>query len=231
MLAMTTLAAALSASAQVRDMYPVVEAAAAATAAQPNIVMDVGGWRQGGPTSERFQLRFFAKDGKVYAEQFLHDVKRLVVIADGQRVWRYDPIANEYTYLAQPKTFQKTVEVVAAWSRHALQRPIRLIAQSARWLVIPKFEAEDNWVRAFQTKPVGVDDWRGTDTRFEFDNKGRLKTLSVEDRLETATGLSHTWLEAVFAYPETLDVNFTFTPPRGAKPAADLPVRIPGDGG
>ena len=231
-LATTLLSAAfISCVAQVRDMYPVVEAAAAASAAQPIVVLDVGGWQDSNRVRERFQLRFYIKEGKVYAEQFTNDVRKLIVVADGKRVWRYDPIANEYTFLDQPADLQKTLGLVAAWSRKNLQRPLRLMAGSARWLVIPKFEGEDNWVRAFQTRPVGDDDWRGTDTRFEFDDSGRMERITIEDRLDTRAGLTHVWMEGVFAYPDQITVSFEFAPPRGAKPAADLPVRVPGEGG
>ena len=224
------------ASAQ-RDLYPTVESAVIAAQAQANIVMDVGGWQTSGGRTERFQLRLFTKEGKVYAEQFVNDAKRLVIIADGKKVWRYDPVVNEYTFINQPNTgepqadFRRTLEMVAAWSRKQLQRPIRTLAGSVRWLVIPQFDGDRHWVRAFQTRPLGGEDWRGTDTKFSFDDQGRLIGLTAEDRLDLRTGFEHTWLDGVLAFPPTLEVSFAFTPPVGAKPAADLPVRLPGDGG
>lgn len=209
----------------------VIEAAVAASVAQQNIVLDVGGWQRYGRSFERFQLRLFSKEGKVYAEQFLNDEKRLVLIADGRKVWRYDPVANEYTFLDQPDTFAKTMSVVAGWSRLHLQRPLRMMGGSVRWLVNPQFEVNDSWVRVFQTRPLTGGDWRGSDTKFFFDDKRRIEKLTVEDRQDTPTGLKHVWFEGILAYPDTLTVKFDFVPPRGAKPAADLPVRIPGDGG
>ena len=230
------MAIGVSAVAQ-RDLYPQVETAVAAAQVEPNIVMDVGGWQQLAGKTDRFQLRLFTSAGKVYAEQFVNDTKRLVIIADGVKVWRYDPVVNEYTFMNQPSTgdpiadFRRTLELVAAWSRKQLQRPIRTLAGSVRWLVMPQFEGERHSVRAFQTRPVGGSDWRGTDTKFSFDDHGRLIGITAEDRLDLKAGFEHTWLEGILTFPPTINVTFAFTPPRGAKPAADLPVRLPGTGG
>lgn len=227
-LAITALA--LTATAQNENPYAVIEAAVAASQGQANIVVDVGGWQQAGRQNQRFQLRLFAKEGKFHAEQFVDGTKLLAIVADGTKVWRYDPILNEYTFMNQPEDFVKTLSLVTGWSRTQLQRPMRALAGSVRWMVAPQFETGDNWVRVFQTRPFG-EDWRGTDARFTFDDRSRLDRLTIEDRLDLMTGFQHTWLEAQFAYPQTLNVDFTFKPPAGSRPAADLPARLSGDGG
>jgi hypothetical protein len=177
------------------------------------------------------QLRVFAKEGNVLAQQFVNDVRILDLTADGRKVWRYDPVANEYTFLNQPEMFSQTMSLVAGWSRSQLQRPLRTMAGGVRWLVAPRFEEGDDFVRVYQTRPLPGGDWRGTDIKFKFDDQGRVDRFTIEDRLDTLGGFKQVWLDGLFAYPTSLNVNFQFTPPRGAKPAADLPVRISGDGG
>lgn len=223
--------AVVCALAQNRDSYPRIEAAVALSMGQANVVLDVGGWQVTGRTRQNLQLRVYAKEGNIFAQQFIDDVRKLDLIADGRKVWRYDTVANEYTFLDQPETLIKTMSLVSAWSRSQLQRPLRMMAGGVRWLVAPRFEEGDDFVRVFQTRPLPNQDWRGTDVKFTFDDQGRVHRFTIEDRLDTLGGLKHVWLEGLFAYPATLNVNFKFTPPPGSKPAADLPVRISGDGG
>ena len=226
-IALGTCAVAL---AQTENPYLRIESAIAQTQAQTNVIVDVGGWQTMGRQTQRFQLRLFTTDGKIYAEQFVDNTKRLIIVADGTKVWRYDPVLNEYTFMPQPVDFPKTMSLVTAWSRVHLQRPLRALGGSVRWLVMPQFEEGDDFVRMFQTRPV-QGDWRGTDVKFSFDSRRRMERISIEDKLDVTLGFQHTWLEALFAYPDTMNVTFSFTPPAGAKPAADLPVRISGDGG
>jgi hypothetical protein len=224
------LGACTAALAQTENPYLRIEAAIAQTQAQANVTMDATGWETTAGRTQHFQLRLFVSQGKVYAEQFVDNVRRLVVVAEGERVWRYDPLLNEYTFLKQPETPSKTVSLVTAWSRVQLQRPLRAVAGSVRWLTIPQFEDGRNHVRVFQTRPVRGD-WRGTELMFVFDDQDRMDRMTIEDKHDLTEGFQHSWLESRFTYPATINVEFTFTPPRGAKPAADLPVRISGDGG
>ncbi len=225
------LLAASCALAQNRDAYPRIESALALSMAQANVVLDVGGWQQTGRTRQNLQLRVYAKDGNALAQQFINDVREIDVIADGKKVWRYDTVANEYTFLDHPENLVKTMSLIAAWSRSQFQRPLRMMAGGVRWLVAPTFEEGDDFVRVYQTRPTPGGDWRGTDIKFTFDDNGRVDRFTIEDRLDTLAGFKHVWLEGLFAYPATLDVSFKFSPPPGSKPAADLPVRISGDGG
>ena len=227
---LTAFGLTTAALSQIENPYLRIESAIAQTQVQANVMMDVTGWQSTGSQTQQFQLRLFSRDGKVFAEQFVDNVRRLVVVADGVKVWRYDPILNEYTFLAQPDTLPKTVSLVTAWSRMQLQRPLRAVAGSVRWLTIPQFEDGRNHVRVFQTRPI-QGDWRGTETLFAFDDEGRMDRMTIEDKLDLAEGFQHSWLEGRFSYPVTMQVEFIFTPPAGAKPAADLPVRISGDGG
>jgi hypothetical protein len=209
-----------------RDGYPLIEAAMAQTNAQAIIVMDAGGWQTQNNRTDRYQLRYFMKDAKIRVEQFVNDERRLIIVADGALVWRYDTLKNEYTYLKQPEERLKTVELVASWSRTQLQRPIRVLAGSIRWMVVPVFEYGNGWTRVHQTRPAGQD-WRGTDVVFRYDDQNRIERMTAEDKLDLTAGFQHTWIEALFTYPQTLDIDFSFKPPAGSKPAADLPVRAP----
>lgn len=219
------------AASQTRDLYARIESAVAASMAQANVLLDVGGWQQTGRTRQNLQLRVYAKEGNAIAQEYVNDIRRLDLLTDGQKVWRYDPVINEYTFMAQPENFQKTMSLMAGWSRSQLQRPMRIMAGGVRWLVRPMFEDADDFVRVFQTKPLPGGDWRGTSIKFTFDEKGRIDRFTIEDRLDTLGGFRHVWLEGLFTYPLSLNVNFKFSPPPGAKPAADLPVRISGEGG
>lgn len=223
--------AASTALPQERDPYLPIEAALRLTLSQTNIVMDVGGWQQIGRDRQSLQLRAYAKGGNILVEQYIRDVRRLLLISDSTRVWRYDPVANEHTYMAQPPDPLKTAELVAAWSRSQFQRPLRILAGSVRWLVAADSQRGEDFVRVFQTRPLAGEDWRGTDIKFTFDDQGRLDRFTIEDRHDTASGFKHVWLEGLFAYPDVLNVAFKFEPPRGSRPVGDLPIRIGGDGG
>ncbi|MEO7453743.1 MAG: hypothetical protein ABIV13_03155 [Fimbriimonadales bacterium] len=223
---LSALLVAAAALAQNENPYASIEMALAQTQGQANITLNVGGWHQTPEGTQRFRLQLFAKDGKIYAEQFVDNIKRLIIVADGTKVWRYDPVVNEYTFMSQPEDFVRTVSLITGWSRKHLQRPLRALAGSVRWFTLPQFETGRSHVRVYQTKPLPNNDWRGTDATFLFDDRNRVERISIEDRLDMPTGFERTWSDAIFAYPDTLNVAFEFTPPRGSKPAADLPVRI-----
>jgi hypothetical protein len=227
----TAITACAGALAQNENPYASIELAIAQTQAQSKIVMNVGGWNQTSEGTQRFRLQLFSSGGKVYAEQFVDNTRRLIIVADGTKVWRYDPIVNEYTYMPQPEDFTKTISLVAGWSRKHIQRPLRALAGSVRWLTLPVFDSGRSHVRVFQTKPLPNNDWRGTDTTFLFDDRNRVERISIEDRLDLPTGFERTWSDTIFTYPDTLNVLFEFKIPAGAKPAADLPVRIAQGGG
>lgn len=211
------------------DYYAVIEAAAARSVSEPRFILDVGGSETTGNRTERFQLRLFVENGKVSAEQIVDGRQRLLIIADGTKVWRYDPVANEYTFINQPDTLRKTLSLAAGWSRSQLQRPLRLAALSVRWLVAPSFEPGENWIRVYQTR--NEPNWRGTDMSFRFDERQRLDRFVIEDRHDTLAGFKQVTMEGLFAFPNSMNVSFSFTPPAGAKPAADLPPRPPSGGG
>jgi hypothetical protein len=216
--------------AQTENPYRRIESAMAMVRTQQNVMIDTTGWHSADRRIERYQMRLSASGGKIHAEQYVDNVRKLLIVADGAKVWRYDPVLNEYTFMTQPETIEKTVSLVTAWSRKHLQRPLRALAGSVRWFTIPQFDEQENHTRVFQTKPV-PGDWRGTDATFFYDDQNRVERLTIEDKIDRMTGLEHTWLEATFTFPASVPDVFSFSPPAGAKPAADLPVRISGDGG
>ncbi|MGI8924262.1 MAG: hypothetical protein ACR2HJ_09555 [Fimbriimonadales bacterium] len=212
------------------DPYTQIERAVDISLRHAQVIVDVGGWTQmGNSPAEQYRLRVYIQGKKMLADAFVNDERRLMVLADSAKVWRYDPAANEYTYLAQPDTIQKTFGVAVAWARSEMQRPLRLLAQSSRWLVNPTIESESHHVRLHTVVPVGSEgDWRGTDLNFYFSQtSGAMQSFTIRERIDMpGRTLKVSDFTGTFLYPETFNYPFTFTPPRGSKPAADLPSRI-----
>ncbi|MBA3725276.1 MAG: hypothetical protein H0W86_02215 [Armatimonadetes bacterium] len=212
------------------DPYAQIERAVDISLRHPQVIVDVGGSMQlGNRPAEQYRLRTYIQGKKMLADAFVNDERRLMILADGAKVWRYDPIKNEYTYLSQPETIQKTFGVAVAWARSEMQRPLRLLAQSSRWLINPTMEQQPNHVRLHTVVQVGNEgDWRGTDLNFYFsETSGAMQSFTIRERIDMpGRTLKVSDFMGTFLYPETFTYPFTFTPPRGSKPAADLPSRI-----
>lgn len=211
------------------DPYAAIQAAVKQSLSQPQVYVDVSGSvKYGNKTAATYLMRFYIQGQKFILDSYVDDKRRMLVIADGNKVWRYDPIVNEYTFLDEPKDITAAFGVAAAWMRSEAQRPVRLLAASARWLMNPQSEVRPDRVRIFALKPVGAADWRGTEIRFIFDGDyGKLQTYSIEERENAGAGVKKTRFDATFIYTQPFtNVTFAFKPPPGAKPAADLPIRI-----
>lgn len=213
------------------DPYAAIGFAVKQTLAEPQVYVGISGFMTFGSTQETYLARLYIKGNAFALDAFVNDERRLLVIADGTKVWRYDPVRNEYTYLKQPETLDKAFEVAASFSRAELQKPLRLLAGSARWLVKPQAQSDPEHVRLWETQPFGQGDWRGADSNFDFDRpSGKMEWFTYEEKRNIPQiGLRHVAIRGDFIYDRPFtNVTFTFTPPPGSKPAADLPVRIDG---
>lgn len=235
MLGFVTLAPlAIQAQSQA-DPYFVIAGAVKQAHETGQFVLDVGGMVQTGSTSIQSQLRIYVKAEKFLADGFIDNERKQQIVCDGSKVWRYDPVKNEYSYLAKPDDTIKSFGLAAAWARTEFQRPLRLLAMSSRWLTSPKVTflpdaAAPESVRLSQVKQLSNGDWRGTDLLFEFDApNGKMRQLTIQERQDLPSGnLRVSQYVATFHYPPVLNMSFLFKPPSGSKPAADLPARIGG---
>ncbi len=218
------------ASAQQLDPYVVLASAIKQSLTQAQVYIGVGGSIQYGNTAPvAYTMRFYIQGNKAIIDTYVNDERKLLVIADGVKIWRYDPNVKEYTYIKQPEDMAATFGIAAAWSRAEVQRPIRLLAGSVRWLLNPQNETHPDHVRLFEVKPLGQNDWRGTDLNFQLDGDfGKLQSYTIEERIDLPGGiLKRLRYDAAFIYNRPFtNVSFSFTPPAGSKPAADLPHRI-----
>lgn len=211
------------------EPYQQIQDAVKRSLGEAQMYVGISGWTRvsNGPR-ENYRIRIYYKDNKLAVDSFVNDERKLLIIADGKKLWRYDPVANEYTFMAQPEAIQQTFGIAAAWVRTEVQRPIRLFAGSARWLIRPQFVATADQVRIFDRVDTNGD-WRGTDLNFQFDQpNGKLQSFTIDQKLPTAYGgVQESRFTGTCIYSQPFNnVSFRFIPPAGAKPAADLPKRI-----
>ncbi|MCH8274979.1 MAG: hypothetical protein IH851_09335 [Armatimonadetes bacterium] len=215
------------------DPYAFILSAVDRSLGEARLYLDMTGWEAVTGREDRlFRTQVWIQGSNLYVESHLNGNLRLSIVADGQKVWRYDAVANEYTFLSQPGTIGETLGLAVAWARNEAQRPLRLLARSPRWLVIPRSNVEPTFVEVWQTTGEG-EKWRGTILQFSFDAPspdGRMDRLEIVERFDTGrNGLREAEYTARFSYPASpFDFEFEFVPPKGAKPAADLPRRIGG---
>lgn len=214
------------------DPYPFILNAVQNTLTQPRFYAEVVGWERVGNNPTRHYLtRLWQEGGKLLIETYEDGKARLTLVADGRYIWRYDPVAKEYTFLTQSSTFQGTMNTVVAWSRKETQRPMRLLALSPRWLTAPSSNVQPTFVEVWQSTGQG-NSWRGTSFRFDFDAPhpaGKMSRLYIFERYDMAKGgLREAEFTMTFSYPpSSFGFPFTFVPPPDSRPAADLPRRIP----
>ncbi len=214
------------------DPYPFILQAVQNTLSQPRFYAEVVGWeRTGSAPVRQYLTRCWYEGGKLFIEAYEDSKARLVLVVDGRYVWRYDPVAKEYTFLPQSSTFQETLGTVVAWSRKEMQRPMRLLARSPRWLTSPSSNVQPTFVEVWQSTGQG-NSWRGTSLRFEFDAPyptGKMSKLHIYERYDMAGGgTREAEFTMTFSYPsDPFGFSFTFVPPPDSRPAADLPRRVP----
>ena len=217
-------------AAQQADPYGPILAAVNNSLDEPRIFLQVDGKSQLEGSEESYLTRIWIQGRQLWLEGSISGKPRITIIADGKHVWRYDPAANEYTFLKQDPDLTLTLAVVVAWAREEAQRPLRLLAHSVRWLVKPLSDVQETEVKIWQTTGSG-ENWRGTILDFRFDApsfpEGRMLSLTIEERFDQPDGkLKHARHTAKFYYPDVpYGFVFEFKPPPGAKPAADLPRR------
>ncbi|GIV03380.1 MAG: hypothetical protein KatS3mg015_2210 [Fimbriimonadales bacterium] len=219
------------------DPDQVIGAAVGNTLAQPYVFIEQVGWEnlRGNRVADHLTRVWIESPNRVYLEAYKDGALLLRVVADGSKVWRYDAVRNEYSFSQQPGTLSQTFQVMAAWSRKEDQHLLRLLAGSSNWLILPDVyympsSATINEVLKERVKAVGAD-WRGEKHTFRFDDfypAGKMQRLTLEAKRDTPNGLSHTYFDSQFSYPAGFSFTIQFTPPPGAKPAADLPGRIGG---
>lgn len=238
LLACASLAGAVCASAQaVVDPDQVIGAAVGNSLAQPYVFIEQVGWEDlsSRRLADHLTRIWLEAPNRVYLEAYKDGALALRVVADGAQVWRYDATRNEYSFSKQPAGLAQTLQVMAAWSRKEDQRLLRLLAGSSNWLILPDVyylpsSASIREVVKERVRIVGSD-WRGERHAFRFDDfhpSGKMQVLRLEAKRDTPNGLSHTYFESQFSYPPGFPFQIRFTPPPGAKPAADLPGRIGG---
>jgi hypothetical protein len=108
-----------------------------------------------------------------------------------------------------------------------MQRPLRLLALSSRWLLDPHVDFADRNIRLSTRVDMENNDWRGSEINFYMTEDGSLDHFTIQERLAMPDGkVKQTNFVGTFVYPPKFDFPFTFVPPKDAKPAADLPIRI-----
>ncbi len=218
--------------AQGPDPYPFILNAVRNSLSAPRFYAEVTGWeRTGNNPTRQYLMRCWYEGGKLLVEAYEDAKIRLLLVNDGRYVWRYDPVANEYTFLPQGSTFQEVIGTIVAWSRKEMQRPMRLLALSPRWLTAPSSNVQPTYVEVWQSTGQG-NSWRGTSLRFDFDAPhpaGKMDKLYIYERYDiTGGGTREGEFTMTFSYPaNSFGIPFTFVPPPGSRPAADLPRRIP----
>ncbi len=194
--------------------------------------------RFGSTLNEDYETRIYIQNQRFLIESYVDSVIKTQIIGDGTRVWRYDPIKKEYSYI-KPDSWDlsKALFTAAGWARNEAQRPIRLLAKSTNWLVNPQERIINNSsgepvrVDLWQTTGAGSD-WRGTILNFYIDPLlNRLERVEIAEQIDvTATVLHQSAFSIGFMYSDDpfKDSWFSFIPPIGSKPAADIPKRIGG---
>lgn len=219
------------------DPQVVIGAAVSNSLAQSHMFAEQIGWEdvRGRRISDTLTRIWYQNPNLIYIESYQNGTMVLRIVADGSKVWRYNAIRNEYSFSVQPGGLQQTLQVMASWARREDQWLLRLLAGSSNWLVLPAVQynpspATINEVVQEKVSWTGGD-WRGERHTFRFDDfypSGKMARLVLESKTDTPTGLRHTLYDTMFAYPGQFSFQISFTPPPGAKPAADLPGRIGG---
>lgn len=233
LLSLTALAGAALAQ---RDPYAEIAFATRGSLSNPRVILDVGGSVQvGDQTPKQLRQRIYIQGLNTIVDAYVDDVRQLLIVADGKKVWRYDPVKKEYTFLDQPgsnqldqvEAMRPVFGIAAAWARTDMQRPLRLLALSSRWLLDPHVDFADRNIRLSTRVDMENNDWRGSEINFYMAEDGSLDHFTIQERLAMPDGkVKQTNFVGTFVYPPKFDFPFTFVPPKDAKPAADLPIRI-----
>lgn len=219
------------------DPQMVIGAAVSNSLAQSHLFAEQVGWEEvrGRRVVDTLTRLWYKSPNLVYLESYHNGTLVLRIVADGNKVWRYNAIRNEYSFSTQPAALQQALQVMASWARREDQWLLRLLAGSSNWLVLPMVHynpspATIQEVIQERINWTGVD-WRGERHTFRFDDfypSGKMAHLALESKNDTPNGLRHTLYDATFSYPAQFPFQIAFTVPPGAKPAADLPGRVGG---
>lgn len=219
------------------DPQLVIGAAASNSLAQSHLFAEQIGWvnERGRRVSDVLTRLWFKSPNLFYLEAYLDGAMVLRIVADGGKVWRYNAVRNEYSFSSQPVGIQQTLQVMASWARREDQWLLRLLAGSSNWLVLPVVQYNPSPAtiqEVVQEKITWVGgDWRGERHTFRFDDfypSGKMSRLVLESKVDVQNGLRHSVYDTAFSYPAQFNFQISFTPPPGAKPAADLPGRVGG---
>jgi hypothetical protein len=219
------------------DPQVVIGAAVSNSLAQGHLFAEQIGWvdERGRRVSDVLTRLWYKSPNLVYVESYLDGAMVLRIVADGSKVWRYNAVRNEYSFSTQPGGIQQTLQVMASWARREDQWLLRLLAGSSNWLVLPAVQYNPSPAtiqEVVQEKISWVGgDWRGERHTFRFDDfypSGKMSRLVLESKVDAPNGLRHSLYDTTFSYPAQFSFQISFTPPPGAKPAADLPGRVGG---
>lgn len=162
---------------------------------------------------------------------YVDGVLKQTIVADGKRVWRFDPVRNEFAFMTQPTDIKAAFGIASAWMRNENQRFIRLFAVGVRWMIKPICSYDDVTGQLNMTQlTTGGNQWRGTMASFFIDPdpaKDLLYSMSIDERLDIPKlGLRVVAMDVNIDYSvPALPTPYTFAPPIGAKPALDMPNR------
>lgn len=222
-----------------QDPQPIIIGAVNGSLAAPRVFVQMTGYKKFGSTlTEDYETRIYIQGQKFLIESYVDGTQKMQIVGDGARVWRYDPIKKEYSFLKlETWDLSKAFFTAAGWARTEAQRPIRLLAKSSNWLVNPLSRivndafGEPVRIDLWQTTGTGPN-WRGTIINFYLDPlNDRMDRVEIAEQIDVTTTVMHQAAYSIgFLYSDEpfKDSWFTFTPPAGSKPAADMPRRIGG---
>lgn len=220
----------------VEGAYQQIELSLRQTQSAARVFMEATGWTKDGSTSTAYEVRIWRESrnepdtfpDRLFVEGYVDGALRLVIVADGKLVWRYDPIRKEYTFLSQGGGPADAIATAVAWVRQEGQRPLRLfIPRNYRWLTRPDGTVTPYGAEIRQVMPYGGD-WRGTYLHWYFTPAQALDRLVIHEKFELTPGtLTESYMDVRLIYPSS-PFTFAFRPsiPSDAKPAQDLPRRI-----
>jgi hypothetical protein len=208
-----------------------------------NLTMTTLGMVDTNGAIETYEATLWLKgEDKFYIEAKINGQLRLTVIgvpdayAAGLKIWRYDHVLNEYSWVRRSAAGSVTpdaqvllgqaLKTAIAWSRREDQRQIRLLAKDGRWLPNPSNQPPSGiWVRIYEFIATGAN-WQGTDIRVKFDTNvpERIERMEIYERFAVPTGgAKYSEFITTFDYTTPVTRSFALQLPANAKPAADLP--------